>query len=605
MEKKPSSPIAFTLVGTVSSLVFWRNAAAVLSGLLLSAAYPPLCWDLLAWVALTPLIFAPQPRAWRQRLFTGYLFGYTHCASSLLWLNEVGFGAGWLLAAYCALYPMLWYALLCALLDRLKDLRADHLPGASLLYIASPVRLALVAVAGAAAWTALEWLRATLLTGFPWNQLGISQFQRTGLIQLAAWTGVYGVSFIVAFTNLALAVEATHIAWMLLARRRHPCPWHFAILAALLVPVAIAANLPHTLPRPDTPSFDALVVQGNLPQQRIWSDDILDTSLDTYTRLTREAFDAAPDPKPTLVVWPEAAIPAPLNYERYRLPRNAFMRTFPPQTQFLVGAIHHRLNPDGPPDDVRVFNTAFLLDPALTAADRLFNPADHIADYYDKIHCVPFGEYTPLGHLFPWLRDLIGMGRDLTPGKSYHPLALRNGLRLGVNICFEDVFPDISRQLTLNGAQLLSTITNDSWYNQSAGAFQHMSHVVFRAVENRRPFLRAGSNSHTCYITPNGVISPFLRDNRGDSDFIAAAQVYELPIHTPAELGTTFYTRHGDVFARAALLVTLICCAWLLKSGLDRRRQNLLTLKEACRNAQNGDAHPTTRQPTPSQTKRP
>ena len=62
---------------------------------------------------------------------------------------------------------------------------------------------------------------------------------------------------------------------------------------------------------------------------------------------------------------------------------------------------------------------------------------------------------------------------------------------------------------------------------------------------------------------------------------------------------------YGDVFARAALLVTLICCAWLLKSGLDRRRQNLLTLKEACRNAQNGDAHPTTRQPTPSQTKRP
>ena len=103
MEKIPSSPIAFTLVDTVSSLVFWRNAAAVLSGLLLSAAYPPLCWDLLAWVALTPLIFAPQPRAWRQRLFTGYLFGYTHCASSLLWLNEVGFGAGWLLAAYCAL----------------------------------------------------------------------------------------------------------------------------------------------------------------------------------------------------------------------------------------------------------------------------------------------------------------------------------------------------------------------------------------------------------------------------------------------------------------------------------------------------------------------
>lgn len=573
-ENKPSG-IAFRLVDIVTTLAFWRYVAAIVSGLLLSGAFPPLCWDLLAWVGLVPILFMPQPRSWVQRCLVGYVFGYAHFASCLPWLNEVGFGAGFLLAIYCALYPMIWYCFMCVLLQSMKELKADQLPGASFLYIKSQWKLAAVTLGGACSWVALEWLRGVVLTGFPWNQLGISQFERTGLIQIASFTGVYGVSFLIVVTNLALTVEAVNIAWMYLAHRRHPVPWHFLVLFALLIPVCICANLPKSLPNKETPRFDALVVQGNLPQQRIWTEQKLVDSIARYELLTEGAYNAAAS-KPDVVIWPEAAIPAPLNYEGFRNPRNAFIRKF--DTQFLIGAVHHRFDPDNPENEL-VFNSAFLLDWREPATNKCFNPIDHIVDYYDKVHRVPFGEYTPMASIFPWLPGVIGMGRDLTPGRVFHPITLKNGAKLGVNICFEDVFPDISREFTLNGAQILATITNDSWYNESAGAHQHMSHVVFRAVENRRPFMRCGSNSHTCYITPNGDISPFLRDEKNDHDFIAGAQVYELPIHD--DLGTTFYTRHGDVFAMLNLLASMMCLTWLVHRTLQEHRRRLNMMTEA------------------------
>ena len=167
------------LVLAVTTLAFWRFVAAIASGLMLSAAFPPLCWDLLAWVAFVPLLFVPQPRSWKQRCLVGYTFGYVHFATCLHWLNEVGFGAGYLLAAYCALYPMLWYCFICTLLLQMKDLKAENLPGESFLYIKSPLRLLIVVVAGACAWTALEWIRGTAMTGFPWDLLGVSQYRRT------------------------------------------------------------------------------------------------------------------------------------------------------------------------------------------------------------------------------------------------------------------------------------------------------------------------------------------------------------------------------------------------------------------------------------------
>ena len=562
------SKLENNLAYAVGTLLFWRIVAAVISGILLAIAFPPLNWSITAWVAMVPIIIAPQPRRIRERLLIGYLFGYIHFAISLFWLNEVGFGAGFLLSIWCALFPMLWYCLLCSLLIALKDPKAAKIPGESILFIRPNRTLAILSITGAASWTALEWIRSWLLTGFSWNQLGISQFKRYGLIQTAAWTGPYGASFLIVLVNMVLAAELAQIAWMILAHRRRNFPWHFATLFVFLIPVCIVANLPEKLVEPNTPALDTLVVQPDLPQARIWTEEDYLHAMDVLQKLTESALKST-EKQPDVVMWPECAVPAPLNYPDYRFRRNNFLKQF--NSLFLIGATHLR-QPSRDAKEPNVFNCAFLIDPQADYMKTVFDPADHVIDYYDKIHRVPFGEFTPFGKYLPWLVELIGMGRDLTPGKSFHIIDLPNGAHAGVNICFEDAFPYISREFVKNGANMLMTITNDSWYNRSCGAQQHMAHVVFRAVENRRPFLRCGSNSHSCLISPNGRIHGMLRDDANNSDFIAATRFYNVPVK---DWGTTFYTRHGDIFARLNALIALSAVVWLSHGWLQIKKARL------------------------------
>jgi len=142
-----------------------------------------------------------------------------------------------------------------------------------------------------------------------------------------------------------------------------------------------------------------------------------------------------------------------------------------------------------------------------------------------------------------------------------------------VNICFEDVFPEISRAFTLAGANILMTITNDSWYNQSAGSRQHLSHVIFRAVECRRPVLRSGNNSDTCLISPNGEILGLLRDHDRGSPFVAGTIRFEVPVYQ--HWGMTFYTRYGNVFAHLCVILTISALCALSLAWFSRKKRLL------------------------------
>ena len=215
------------------------------------------------------------------------------------------------------------------------------------------------------------------------------------------------------------------------------------------------------------------------------------------------------------------------------------------QRHFIIGAIRTAAPQNGSEDDVAEFNSAFYID-------KDGAPIEH----YDKMYRVPFGEYTPFGDKLVWLKEMIGMGRDLTPGKYPVVFKLDNGARLGVNICYEDVFPNASKEFTRRKANILMTLTNDSWYNESSGAEQHLAHAVFRAVENRRPFLRCGNNSHSCYIMPNGKITGIPVEPLNGSPFVRATPVFKIPIYDG--WGETFFTRHGDFFGIAVLLASVL-----------------------------------------------
>jgi apolipoprotein N-acyltransferase len=200
----------------------------------------------------------------------------------------------------------------------------------------------------------------------------------------------------------------------------------------------------------------------------------------------------------------------------------------------------------------------------------MFSPEGKLTTYYDKIHCVPFGEYVPFGDVFPFLRKLTGIYEDTTPGSHYTLFPLDKETTGGVNICFEDVFPGISRTFTQRGAELLLTLTNDGWYAESAGSRQHMIHAVFRAIENKRPLFRSGNNSDTCLILPSGRVENRLVNKETGNPFFRGSGVYKVPIWKGT--GLTFYTKWGDVFSWGCAMLSAVFLFRLLLAHVKLAR---------------------------------
>ena len=538
-------------------------SGAVVSGLLLSAAFPPLEWHALAWVALIPMLLVPVPATFRGRCLLGYLWGYCHAATSLSWLNEVGFGAGYLLAVYCALYPMTWYVLAVGV-GRWGGGDSPPAPRWCIADSRPAIGQGGTVLLLAALWVALEWVRSWLFSGFPWNELGISQWTRIGLLRLTTVTGVYGISFLLVAVNVGVAMAVR--GWWTGRREKRKPAYSRALGTVAVLMLLAGAVLVSTSPPASHPvdTLRVLVVQGNIPQCRQWTEEQFQEALDAYCSLTALT---APVAKPDLIVWPESAIPAAVGYEPYRVRLKALLAAV--RTPMLIGALDTRRSPaavwagqdwDPPAKD---FNSVIL-----------FDASGKVQTIYDKMHLVPFGEYVPFGRYLPWLVDWIGMGRDLSAGREFTIFSPKPNLRIGVNICFEDAFPAISRGFARRGANVLMTLTNDAWYAESAGSRQHMIHAVFRAAETRLPLLRSGNNSDSCLIHRDGRVEGLLYDRVTGNRFIRGTRVYTVPIY--ADCPPTLYTRYGDWFAVLCAVVSLACCCLL--GGL--------MLQRACRRRQ-------------------
>jgi apolipoprotein N-acyltransferase len=531
-------------------LPWLRCGAAVLSGLLLSAAFAPLEWSWCAFIALVPLLVTPLPKRNIERFGVGFLFGYTHFATSLHWLNAVGFGAGWLLALYCALYPMIWYWLISYFAWRVKPVEilakgdkpssAPHAPGARLAGIGvTPWRQFLVTMSVITGWTALEWLRSWVFTGFPWNLIATSQAFAPLTRQCLAVVGPFGLGTLIIAVNTALALVFTC---------RHKClrqPVVWLAVLMLIGCVGYGRYCATTQPAPITKTFQVMAVQGDLPECRAWNDEIYEFSWERYASLTRDGVAHAAQPL-DLVVWPEGTLPCAINFPRYASDLRGLLQELN-GVPLLMGAIDFRpvnyqvlLKDSYAEEDFNCYNSAFLLT---AQSPVLLNPSTVTrTDYYDKIHLVPFGEYVPFSKYFPWLPGIIGMGRDMASGKNY-TLFTRNDVRFGVTICFEDVFPAISRQFMRNGADFLMTITNDCWYPHSSEAHQHLAHAVMRAVENRAVLLRSGNNSDTCLILPDGTISTPIRNAAG-GQYGSGVGYYTIALPQTPQL--SIYCKYGD-----------------------------------------------------------
>lgn len=388
-------------------------------------------------------------------------------------------------------------------------------------------------------WVTLEYLRTLLFTGFPWELLGHTQYSMLPLIQVSDILGVYGVSFCIALGNAAIFIGFLYLTgqgWQANAVTKRLAVGSMAVFTAILGAVWCYGTWRiHTIDNlsADAPRVKVAIVQGNIDQAIKWDPAFQRASTLKYIKLSLMAKQKQPD----LVVWPETATPFYF-LSNPRLSGLVLQGIQESGTDFLIGSPSVRSGQQG----AEYYNSAYLV-----------GPQGRVYGRYDKAHLVPFGEYVPLKKWLPFINKIAAGAGDFRPGPKGHTIPWGN-YRLGIQICYEIIFPDLARAMANNNAALLINITNDAWYGRSSAPYQHFSMTIFRAVENRRTLIRAANTGISGFIDPAGRI-------------IAAAGLFEDALLTrsvPLLQTTTCYTRFGDLFAIGCLVVTLAAAIYVL-----------------------------------------
>jgi apolipoprotein N-acyltransferase len=556
--------------GWRKALRVWPWLAAISSGLLCSGCFPPFNQAWLCWFALTPLILAVwfsgknSKGRWMRDLLLGYVAGIVFFTVTFSWLGSLGvlFENSWLrglslvLSFYLGLYFAFW-SWFCGLIrpsavapkgfgasandshvDKwsamLARAREPMVAGSSSPWQRSANNLWLAFLL-ASAWVAHEWIRGWLFGGFGWNGLGVAVHANWPIIQVAEFTGVTGLSFVIAFANV---IAVTTPLRLFLEARTHQMRPHWDLNFTMLGIVGLLLFGWHTARNPSqTKPLRVAAVQANVPQNQKFDPQFTHKIFDQFARLSAIALRATPPPD--MLVWPESSMPDPVrdeNTESYRFVMDYSRST---KADLLLGTIDV--------EDGHDHNAALLVS---DAGQRM--------QIYHKLHLVPFGEYIPLRHSFPLFAAAAGkwVAGDFDPGKDYTLFRLTNGdVQIAPLICFEDTIGDLTRQFVLRGANLLANVTNDGWFLHSAGSEQHLANSIFRCVETRRPMVRAANTGVTCFVNEFGRVTQVLQDENG-STFTEGVLTGD--VNVPTELASTFYVRHGELFAKLCACVTLI-----------------------------------------------
>jgi apolipoprotein N-acyltransferase len=486
---------------------------AILSGILLTLSFPPGKFSFVAWFALIPLLKGIQTASPSNSFKLGLVSGLAHYLTLMYWIIVVLEHYGNLhivIAVFSLLLLSLYLSLYVALFSTLASRLTD-----SGLY---PVILGCY-------WIALEYLKAHLMTGFPWCLLGYSQYEHLHIIQLADLFGVYGISFLIVLVNGIIF----RISTMPLGRKTGVLKWELPISVLLLAGAWIYGHYQISGTQSDGQAgrpVKAAVVQANIDQSVKWDPAYQEETLQSYYRLTRSARSFHPE----LIVWPETSLPF-FFQDNPRFSPGVFSLAEESGAVLVFGSPAYRRHRGA----VHYYNRAYMIAP--DTRDIL---------YYDKIHLVPFGEYVPFKKYLPFIHRLVEAAGDFAQGEKSE--ALKTGdLSLGVLICFEAIFPELARSLARDGANVLVNITNDSWFGRTSAPYQHLCMAVFRAIENRRPMVRAANTGFSAFIGPTGAI-------QSKSDLFA-----EEVLKGSVSAGTfplTFYSRFGDLFAVTLLVIS-------------------------------------------------
>jgi len=492
------------------------------SGLLIAASFLDFSLFPLAWVAFVPLLWSlAKARSLRDALWIGAAAGLATNIPAFYWLVYTihvfgGFP-----------YPLAIFFYGC-----LSAYSAAEL----VLFALGVWRLGLggLGLAAPLVWVSLEFLYPNL---FPWR-LANSQFHVPVLMQIGDVTGPYGLSFVMVWFAAGLVLA--------LRQPRRVLPVVLALLALAGV-VAYGDWRMAVVQRAldGAPVVRVGLIQGNISIVDKGSVSMFDVNVDRYRELSRRLQDDV-----DVIVWPESVVQdwTPADVERLPPQHHPFHGL---RTHLLYGGLAFSSQRRG---EATKYNSAFLIDPEGRVLGR-----------YDKQVLMPFGEFLPGASLFPRLAELSPETGDFTAGARVVTLDVPNRVRIAPLICYEDVPSSIARAMTRAGAEALLTIFNDAWFGATIAPYQHEALALWRAIENRRYFIRVGNAG------VSGVIDPFGRvvDRLGlFTEDVLRADIRPLRL-------TTLYTRYGDAFAYAVLAATAV---WLVRG---RRSRSLVESRES------------------------
>jgi len=538
----------------------WKlwGAAGLSAGLLelpfpLAGPMPP--WrSVFAWFGLVPLLWAilspaseGSSRPLRRAFLLSYLCGFLWYCGNCYWVRDT-------MSRYGDMPPtaptllLIGFSLVLGLYFGLFGLAVMLVRRAT-----GSTRLALAAAP--IFWTALE-LAAARITSVPWDQLGYSQVDNALVSQLAPWTGVYGISFVLVAVNALLASNYL-VPWKRATPGQPRSRWRalfgrevWIAAGPFLFFFLFSGGIFWAPPQPPT-TATAVLIQPNLDVggDNDWAGAEWDQHIAEFTKLAQEqcktyiagipqtrasSGEIVCPPYPThpdLIVWPES--PAPFFEQDPRFRQALASVAHATQAPLVVGSVGMDVVPDE--QTWQDYNSALIVGADGVRAGR-----------YDKIHLVPFGEYVPFRNLLFFARKLTGRVGAFGRGTDRKVFRL-NGHYYGVFICYESVFADEVRQFARLGAEVLVNVSDDGWYGDTSAPWQHLNMARMRAIENRRWILRDTNNGITAAIDPYGRVRQSIPRHMTDA--------------LPAEFGfrddVTFYTAYGDVFAWVCAIVTL------------------------------------------------
>lgn len=506
--------------------------AALAMGAAAALTHPPFGFlaGFLAYPAL--MLLAERTRTTRGAFGLGWLAGFAYFFISCWWVAEAFLvnaeAHAWMAPFAASLLPaglaLFWGAALAVY-------RRIH-----------PSGHALRPLLFAALFCGLEWLRGTILTGFPWNPAGAGWAAGSAASQFAAVAGIYGLSLV--------TVAGASLIGPVFAPGGFKARLGAAVLGGLLIgALVIGGAFRLNQARPEASDTVVRIVQADVQQQAKWDEANYEAIVSRYVNLTARPGAQTPD----VIVWPEGALPTTANeaFADGAMTGRAMARSLMPGQVLLAGFSRAEPAPDG---EWRYFNSLYALTSEGEAGLR-------ISAVYDKHRLVPFGEYLPLSGLMSatGLRSLVHMPADFSAGPRPEPLALPGLPNVQPLICYESLYPGF----TPGGAdrpEWIANVSNDAWFGRTSGPIQHLNLASYRAIETGLPVVRATPTGVSALIDPWGRIVEGKRLNPGESGVIDA--------RLPRPLPPTLYSRFGELgFA----LMMLACAAGGVWPVLRRR----------------------------------